>query len=177
VKIEAEGDFDPHTDMDIDSLRFGAPEQVNFGNGCKAIKTEASGKDLIVTFDAAGNGFTKDNFTAKLLGRTSTGKLLFGYARLPWLNYLEPALSTLKPEWRENANAPRIAVEVQNFGQVPSKPTQIKIVNTENGKTLATGLTPPLKPFEKTTLQLRCNDTAKESLGQPLSAIINPAID
>ncbi len=38
--------------------------KVNFGTGCKAMKTERAGDDLIVTFDGAGNGITEDNATA-----------------------------------------------------------------------------------------------------------------
>ena len=83
----AEEGFDPHTDVDTDCLRFSAPEKVDFGNGCKPVKSEKSGKDLVVTFDAAGNGITGDNFAAKLIGRTTRGKLLFGYSRLPGVDY------------------------------------------------------------------------------------------
>ena len=50
--------------MHLDWLRFGAPEEVNVGTGCKAMKTERAGDDLIVTFDGAGNGITEDNATA-----------------------------------------------------------------------------------------------------------------
>ena len=98
VKVAAEEGFDPHKDMNIDSLRFGASEEVNFGRGCKAIRMERSGKDAIVTFDGTGHGIGEGNFAAKLLGKTSDGKLLFGYARLPWLDYVEPALSARLPE-------------------------------------------------------------------------------
>lgn len=174
VRIQAEDGFDPHTDMDIRSLRFGASEQVNFGKGCNVLMTETAGDDLIVTFNATGHGITKDNFAAKLLGKTSKGKLLFGYARLPWLNYLEPALSPMKPKWIAKDDGPTVSVEVQNFGQVPSEPTPIKIVNSENGQSVTTGTVPPLKPFEKTTLELTCSDTAETSAEQPLTVIFNP---
>ena len=40
-----------------------------------------------MTFDAAGNGITDDNFAAKLIGKTVRGKLLFGYSRLPGVDY------------------------------------------------------------------------------------------
>ncbi len=33
VKINAEDGFDPHTDIELNSLRFGASEVVNFGGG------------------------------------------------------------------------------------------------------------------------------------------------
>ncbi len=83
VQIRAEEGFDPHAAVDIESLRFGAPETVDFGGGCKPIHSEKVGEDLIVTFDAAGHGITEENFAAKLIGKTTGGKLLFGYSRLP----------------------------------------------------------------------------------------------
>ena len=93
------------------------------------MSTERSGRDLVVTFDGAGNGLTEDNFAAKLVGKTRRGKLLFGYARLPWLNYLEPALSARLPVIGERKGGSRIAVEVQNFGQVASEPAELKSSN------------------------------------------------
>lgn len=93
VKIEAEPDFDPHTDIDFKSLRFGAAEEVNFGRGSMLVITEQQGKDLVLFFDGQGNGLTDENFAAKLLGKTKDGSLLFGYARLPWLIYHEVILS------------------------------------------------------------------------------------
>jgi hypothetical protein len=87
LRILAEEGFDPHAEVDVKSLRFGAPEEVDFGRGCKAVGSEKSGKDLVVTFDAAGHGITGENFAAKLIGRTTGGKLLFGYSRLPGVDY------------------------------------------------------------------------------------------
>ena len=83
LRILAEEGFDPQQDVVVDSLRCGADEVVNFGRGCKVLRIEKSGKDLIVIFDGSGNGITEKNFTAKLLGRDKKGKLLFGYAKLP----------------------------------------------------------------------------------------------
>lgn len=89
VIIRAEEGFDPHTDMDFGSLRFGAPEEVNFGFGCRLIDTQEAGRDLILLFEGKGNGLSNDNFAAKLLGKKADGNLLFGYARLPWMDYPE----------------------------------------------------------------------------------------
>jgi hypothetical protein len=83
VRVLAEEGFNPHTDMDIQSLRFGAPEEVDFGRGSTVVKTENADKDLILFFNGQDNGFTENNFAGKLLGKTKEGKLLFGYARLP----------------------------------------------------------------------------------------------
>jgi hypothetical protein len=77
VKIFAEKGFNPHTDVDITSLRFGASTEVNFGKGCKAKSSEKSGNDLIVTFDANGNSITADEFAPKLIGKTTSGSLLY----------------------------------------------------------------------------------------------------
>ena len=176
VKIAAEDGFNPHTDMEIDSLRFGASDEVNFGRGGRALKTERSGDDLIVTFDGAGNGITDDNFAAKLLGKTSDGKLLFGYARLPWVDYLEPALSPRMPRFVKNGDGFDIAVEVQNFGQVTSEPADLSIVHSPGAQavTVAAGQVAALDPFEKTTVNLTCGDIFEAGVEYTLRVIIDP---
>ena len=83
VLVAAEEGFDPYTDMDLQSLRFGAPEEVDYGRGSSVLKTKKNGKDLILIFNAKASGFTDSNFAGKLLGKTNEGKLLFGYSRLP----------------------------------------------------------------------------------------------
>ncbi|MCF7973255.1 MAG: glycoside hydrolase family protein [Phycisphaerae bacterium] len=176
VKIEAEEGFNPHMDMDLDSLRLGASEEVNFGRGSKAVKTERSGDDLIVTFDGKGNGLTDNNFAIKLLGRTNQGKLLFGYARLPWLNYLEPALSPRAPKVAATDQGFVISVEVQNFGQVASETSDIQVVTRQGDEIvrLAAGQVPPLKPFEKTTVDLFCGKVFDAGVEYTLKTVINP---
>ena len=97
VRIKAEEGFNPHTDIDIRSLRFGASEEVNYGRGCSVLKTEKDGNDLIVIFDAKGHGVTEEEFVLKLIGRSVQGKLLYGYARLPHVDYNAPILSARAP--------------------------------------------------------------------------------
>jgi len=87
ILVKAEKDFDPHTGIDFSTLRFGAPEEVNYGFGSRLIDMQESGSDLILVFEGKGNGLSEDNFTAKLLGKDKEGNLLFGYARLPWVDY------------------------------------------------------------------------------------------
>ncbi len=155
VKIEAEKGFDPIRDIDIASLRFGAPEEVNYGGGGKVIASQREGRDLILTFDGSRNGLSDDNFTAKLLGKTSEGKLLFGYARLPWLDYLQPALSARLPKISQYNNDCKVEVEVQNFGQTISKESEIEVeYKSGRWKTLVVGTVKSLEPFEKTILIL-----------------------
>lgn len=176
VKIAAEPGFNPQTDIDLKSLKFGEPEAVNYGKGGKVLKTEKSGADLIVTFDATGNVFPDDEFAAKLLGKTSAGKLLFGYARLPGINFIEPIMSPLLPVITANDNGFSLKVEVQNFGQLTSKTSKLKVGffkdNTEVNVTA--GTIPALKPFEKTTVELKCGSLFDKGVEYIFKVTVNP---
>lgn len=83
IEILAEEGFNPHTDIDIRSLKCGIPEEVNFGKGGSVLSSKKSGANLIVTFSGKGNKVGKDDFVLKIIGKTSQGKLLFGYSKLP----------------------------------------------------------------------------------------------
>ncbi len=152
VKVEAEKGFDPHKDIHLDSLRFGASEEIDFGRGSKVLKTEKAGKDLIITFEGNGNGLSDDNFAAKLLGKTANGKLLFGYARLPWLNYNEPILSARMP--RITADGKKIKVEVENLGQAASGDASVHVSFKDTTPIAASGNVASLVPYEKTELEI-----------------------
>ncbi|TRZ43522.1 glycoside hydrolase family protein [Robertkochia solimangrovi] len=152
LRIKAEEHFNPSEDIDIESLKFGAPSEVNFGRGVKAIDSHRDGDDLIVIFDGKGNGITEENFTAKLIGKSIKGELLYGYSRLPGVAYLVPILSARAPKFSLGS----ATVEIQNFGQVASEKTSIKIekIDGENRKIVATGRVQVLQPFEKTEVKL-----------------------
>ncbi|MDR3245897.1 MAG: glycoside hydrolase family protein [Prevotellaceae bacterium] len=156
VLISAEQGFNPHTDIDIQSLRFGASTEVNFGKGSKAKSSEKSGNDLIITFDAAGNGITADEFAPKLIGKSTSGALLYGYARLPYVNYIEPALSAKAPFFTVRPQSVDLSVEVGNFGQTSSQESTLKVtINSDGAKTeIGTALIPALKAYEKTNVLL-----------------------
>ena len=164
VRVAAEKDFNPETDMELSSLRFGAPEEVDFAKGCRLIKTEADGADLILVFAAEGNGFDADNFAGKLLGRTAKGGLLFGYSRLPWVEYETPILSTRKAAITPKGDDQlEITMEVSNFGPVASEAARLKldVLDSAGRPVLEAGATcPALKPYEKTTVAVAL-DTAK----------------
>ena len=70
-----------------------------------------------------------------------------------------------------------VAVEIQNFGQVASKPTPVRIVNKDNGQSVATGTIPPLKPFEKTILEFAPRKVAEPPAEKSLTVIIDPLED
>jgi hypothetical protein len=154
VKIAAEEGFDPQTDIDLNSLRFGASTEVNFGKGSKVLSTAKEGKDMIVTFDAKGNRITAEEFAPKLLGKTTAGKLLYGYARLPWISYNDPILSARMPVFA--ADGRNMTIEVENFGQITSKPAILKLEQLKDGKKTEIGQTklPSLAPYGKTKVTL-----------------------
>ena len=171
--IKAESNFNPQTEMDIPSLRFGASTEVNFGRGCKPIRTEQSGKDLIVIFDGQGNGITEDEFAPKLLGKKKNGEMLFGYTRLPWVKYIEPILSARKPEVITANGKSQIKVVVENFGQVASKQTSVRIVSNVNGKETVLGKAKlsPVQPYGKTTVEIRPSESLSNYSSESLKVV------
>lgn len=160
LKVKAEKGFNPQTDMEMNSLRFGASEEVNYGRGSKVLKTENDGDDLIVTFDGKGNGITKDEFAPKLIGKYRNGKMLYGYARLPYVDYIEPILSARAPVFAVSGKGMTGHIEVQNFGQVASQKASVKIEYKKEDKRInvASATVPVLKPYEKTELQFSCKN-------------------
>jgi len=156
IKVQTEKGFNPQTDIDISSLRFGASEEVNYGRGSKVLKAENDGKDVILTFEGKGNGITPNEFAPKLIGKYKSGKMLYGYARLPYVNYMEPILSARAPVFSESEKGVDCQIEIQNFGQVDSPKASIKVECKKNGKSvnIASGTVSALQPYEKTVLQI-----------------------
>ena len=155
LKIQAEDGFNPQTDIDLNSVRFGASTEVNYVRGSKLLKTETDGNDLIVTFDGKGNGMTEDEFAPKLIGKYKNGKMLYGYARLPYIDYIEPILSARAPVFVQSDKGWEGNIEVQNFGQVSSQKASVKIEYKKDGKMIkvASATVPPLTPYEKTDVR------------------------
>ena len=151
VRIKAEPDFHPQTDVDVESLRFGSYNEVNFGRGCKPVKTRKEGDDLIIVFNGKGSGITADEFAPKLIGRDVKGNLLYGYARLPYVDYTPALLSARRPIYDKQQNVWK--VQVENFGLSASQPTEVEIYSAD--QSLAKGEVPVLAPYEKTELTLR----------------------
>lgn len=159
LKIQAEDGFDPQADIDINSLRFGASSEVNYGRGCTVLNTENDGKDLIVTFDAKGHGITKDEFAPKLIGKYKNSSMLYGYTRLPYADYMEPVLSARAPVFTKQDKGWDCRTEVQNFGQIASGKVLLKIEKMTDGKKIkiGSGTVPVLKPYEKTEVRFQTN--------------------
>jgi len=180
VRIAAEPDFDPHADLAPNTLRFGAPEEVDFGRGCRLLKTERQGADLIAVFDAAGHGFDDDDFAGKLLGRTAGGKLLFGYCRLPWVSYGQAMLSAQRTvEQRRLADGSRsLATEVKNYGLTASRATRVELLLLRDGKTTCTAKAdlPALAPWASHKVEWTVSaDAVKGAPSWKGRVVIDPA--
>ncbi len=156
VRISAEEGFDPHSDVARESLRFGAPEEVDFGRGARLLRTEKDGTDLVAVFAAKGCGFANHNFAAKLLGRTAAGKVLFGYCRLPWINYSEPVLTVRQPQVAGKGADRRLKIEVSNHGEVPSGTSAllVSLAAGEQDAVQVKATCPALEPYETQTVEV-----------------------
>ncbi|MBT8043837.1 MAG: hypothetical protein KJO79_02705, partial [Verrucomicrobiae bacterium] len=171
ILIAAEEGFDPHQDMDFKSLRFGAPEEVNFGRGASLIRTEREGKDLIAVFPGKGCGFEDHSFAGKLLGQTTKGKLLFGYCRLSWVNYREPKLSVRRPVVALRDELMVLKFEIQNHGLEASAPSKVR-VEVEDMPDLSV-LAPALEPYEKAWLEIPLTRAYKRGSVHKMRVITN----
>lgn len=162
VCIQAEDGFYPQTDVDIESLRFGAFQEVNFGRGCKPVGFRESGKDLIVVFDGKGSGITQDEFAPKMIGKSTKGDILYGYARLSYVDYKTALLSSRCPVY--DVERKKLSVEIQNFGLSDSSSAKVEIFCDNNP--VASGRVKALKPYEKVILSL--NVKKQMNMDKPL---------
>ncbi len=149
VRLQAEPGFNPLTDVDIESLRFGSYTEVNYGRGSKALKTRKEGDDLIVVFSGKGSGIGADEFAPKLLGSTVGGELLYGYAKLPYLDYKPAVLSARAPRFENEA----LNMKVENFGLSASEPAEIAVYH--GSELIASGAVPALEPYGEADLALK----------------------
>lgn len=156
VKIKAEPGFSPQTDVDVESLRFGSFTEVNFGRGSKPLKTRKEGDDLIVVFSGKGSGIMPNEFAPKLIGRTTNGELLYGYARLPYVDYAPALLSARRPQYNKEQGL--LKLKISNFGLSASRPSQVEVCC--GGKVIASGDIKPLSPYEEVELALKPAGTA-----------------
>ena len=148
LRIRGEKDFDPAKEVDVKSLILGSYKEVNYGRGAKAAKARQEGGDLIVTFSGKGSGIDANEWAPKLIGRSKTGKLLWGYARLQYVNY-NPAILSPSAAYEKDGLQ---WVVVENFGLTESEPQTITIKNVKNKEVSVS--VPALKPYEKKVLKL-----------------------
>lgn len=140
--------------MDVASLRFGSFREVNYGKGCRVIQTRRSGKDLIWVFDGKGSGITTDEFAPKLIGKDKEGRMLYGYARLPYVDYLPPILSAMRPVFVPSQK--KVQVEVQNFGLSPASDFEVEVF--QNGASMGRSPISTLQSYEKEMISFTPSD-------------------
>ena len=148
LRIRGEKDFDPAKEVDVKSLILGSHKEANDGRGAKATNARQEGGDRIVTFSGKGSGIDANEWAPKLIGRSKTGKLLWGYARLQYVNY-NPAILSPSAAYEKDGLQ---WVEVENFGLTESEPQTITIKNVKNKEVSVS--VPALKPYEKKVLKL-----------------------
>ena len=102
--------------------------------------------------------------------------MLFGYSRLPGVDYSTPILSARKPAIVSEGKKTKVELMVENFGQVQSETTPVQIVYFENNeeRILAEGQVNALKPFEATTLSLNCLTQLETGKAYKMRVIISP---
>ena len=144
--VKAEEGFNPQTDLDLGSLRLGAHNKVNYGYGSRVISVHPNKKDLIIMFDAHGSGITEKEFAPKLIGKTKSGEMIYGYAKLSYVDYEPAILSALRPK----QDGGSISLTVQNFGLSASKGCKAQII--VDGKLVGEVGVPSLKPYQEKTL-------------------------
>lgn len=180
VKVMAEEGFCPATDLDLESLRFGASATVNKGGGAKVESSTADADgNLTLTFSGTDTGLTADEFAPKLIGRYAVGyemnmesgknlrpAFCYGYARLPYYDYAPAYLSPVLPAIGEGSTV--TSVQITNYGQSASAAGQTVKVLTQSGTELATGTVPAIQPYETATVNL----TATRSIPDGQSALV-----
>jgi hypothetical protein len=152
VKILAEDGFDPAS-LDVGSLRFGPPDEVNRGRGAKAVGSSAVDGNLVVTFESMGGEFSPKDPVAKLLGKSKQGELVLGHVRAP----IHPGLtSILSPQPPRPTEPGKLGVMVENFGLKASAPTQVNLTLSSEGRepVTLTAPVPELAPYAGTEVML-----------------------
>lgn len=164
LQIEAEAGFNPQTDLDIDSLRFGSDSVVNLGGGCKAVKTKKSGKNLLIDFEG-DCGLTHLDFDFKLLGKDKKGDLVFGYALLPGKSPAEAVLIALPCEMNKTQEKASLECLIENAGLMDSKPRNVLVYKyTHNKRVLhETIQIPAIAPYESHKISTELNENEYES--------------
>lgn len=145
--VKADRGGKPLSQIDMQSLRFGTHSEVNYGRGAKAVKMKPCDGGVMITFDAKGSGITAAEFAPKLIGRYKDGSLVYGYARLPYVEYKPAILSARRPIF----SADSMTVEVQNFGLSASRPCKATVL--VGGKRVADINVAALQPYAKCTIQ------------------------
>ena len=166
LRIRAEEGFDPQQDLELQTLRFGAPHEVDYGRGATPVATRQEGRDLIVSFASKGTALTAEDFVAKVLVRRRDGRTTFGFVRLPWYQVKKPETVQLA-----SPNG-KIALDVQDGRCIVScQQKQIMEVRLPVTATTLKGMKPKRVKADYKMLsgkRLHCTNEANEYKVGPL---------
>lgn len=163
VLVKAEEGFNPRTDLNLTSLKFGSHDKVNFGNGLSYSSSENSGtSDLIITFTgvAGQSGITEDEWAPKMLGLKTDGSIAFGYAKMPGTDYKPAMLSAITPAFDTDGTVQ--TVSVTNYGESASKASTVRVFAPNGTTLLAHGTTGTIAAYASETVTLT-KDAAAQS--------------
>ena len=169
VLVRSEEGFDAQNDLDIESLRFGSYKEVNFGRGAKVTKTRKQGKDLVLIFKGKDTGIDSEEFAPKLLGKKKDGHMVFGYSKLPCVDYTPALVSTRRPKLADDGKS--VSVIVENYGLSESQPVRIKIMS--NGVLVGEGEAPALKPYDAHELVIKTEAKLEKKEDIPFDVTIS----
>ena len=171
VRLIAEQGFNPVEDVDVDSLKFGDPKEVNYGRGMAAVSSNARGKDLIVTFKGDGSGITENSFTGKILGKKNDGRIYYAYPRLPGF-VDDPAILAVSPlKLTKLKKGMALSFTVKNFGLEESRRSTLRI-DYPNQKIEVT--IPALKPYEQQSYSVPVNEKVDTDVLNSLNKEFSP---
>ena len=152
VLVKAEDGFDPKTDLNFSTLKFGSHDKVNYGNGFSYASHVASGDDVVITFTGADGSINAGEWAPKMLGQKSDGSIAFGYAKMPDVDYKPAMLSAVTPAIAADGTVQNISVT--NYGQTASTVITVRVYNQAGTTLLAHGTTSALAAYGSETVTL-----------------------
>ena len=152
VLVKAEDGFNPKTDLNFSSLKFGSHDKVNYGNGFSYSSYTESGDDIIITFTGSAGSINDGEWAPKMLGQKTDGSIAFGYAKMPAVDYKPAMLSAVTPAIAADGTVQ--SVSVTNYGQSASTATTVRVYNQAGNTLLAHGTTSALAAYGDETVTL-----------------------
>lgn len=158
VLVKAEDGFNPKTDLNFSSLKFGSHDKVNYGSGFSYASHTESGDDVVITFTGSAGSINAGEWAPKMLGQKADGSIAFGYAKMPAVDYKPAMLSAVTPAI--DADGTVQSVSVTNYGQSASSAVTVRIYNQAGTTLLAHGTTSTLAAYATETVTLTKDNTA-----------------
>ena len=164
VLVKAEEGFNPQTDLEFSSLKFGSHNKVNYGNGFSYASHVNSGNDVVITFTGSAGSINANEWAPKMLGQKTDGTIAFGYARMPEVNYQPAILSAVMPEVDSENQV--VSVMITNYGQSASDIMQVRVLDNK-GSILSEGEIAPIAAYDSLKVML----TPKRAIGGGTNAL------